>query len=71
MSLSASLPITKLAFSIDVTLVTAPDNWESSAQDNVPEPFVLRIWLAEPSEVGRVIDVVPKPIASKYAVPST
>ena len=38
---------------------------ESLAHDIVPEPSVLRTWLAEPSDVGYVTDVVPKPIASK------
>ena len=43
MSLSASLPTTKLVFSTEVIAVCAPDAPESAAHDIVPEPFVFNI----------------------------
>ena len=42
-----------------------------STNDKVPDPFVVNTWSAEPSDVGSVIAVVPNPIASIYATPST
>ena len=52
----------------DPTIERSPN--ETVANDSVPDPSVCKTYFAEPSAVGKVIEVVPNPIASIRTVPS-